>query len=707
MATLEKIRSKSVFLIIVIGVALLAFIVGDALTNSRNLFGDNTTVAKIGGDKIDYTEYQRKREELNNELEQARKTNPQAANYDTQMLAQLAVDQLVVEHLLNNSIKNLGIEVSGEQLRYYMMDNPVNQNIGTLIQQMQQAGLNVSTPQQAYEVIFNPKRNGLTDADVAPMQRAWLALEAETSEMIKRNTYQRLLTNTIRPNELDKRGIYEDYVASSDITVAFKPLTEADTKKYKASDSEIKKLYDSEKEMYKLDEPTKIVSFLAVNITPSEADRKEASRLAQETATSLRDSASGLAKGARAKGVSLERKEQRVSDLRAGALKDYLVRAPKDSVSIINNDMSGFTVVRMGARKSVVDSIQVNTVAVSGATLPAKVLARINAGTPIDTLMSLYKDSVQVQQNQWIPLYSSNGSTNAIEPAMLDSLTNAGGKFIPLMKAPQGTLYAQLIKKNAPVEVVEYEQASYRLNPSTRTVTAERDKLQKFLTRNNDAAKFAEAARKAGYNVSETQLSQSVPAVPLFTGAQRFYPNSRQVVRWVVMDADKGDISHIYESKEANAPALYVAAVTDEYEEYVPYTDKNVRASLEYRVKNSKAGDAYVKAASGKASPEQAAAAIGAPVQRVPDFRFGSTAQVNDLKVMGRIAGSRPGTFKVVKGDDGVYIFRVNRTGRDKAQYMADSYMQQYIQRHRPAFEKMLKGNKKYENKVYKFEAGD
>ena len=48
MATLEKIRSKSVFLIVVIGLALLAFIVGDALTNSRNIFGDETTVAKVG-----------------------------------------------------------------------------------------------------------------------------------------------------------------------------------------------------------------------------------------------------------------------------------------------------------------------------------------------------------------------------------------------------------------------------------------------------------------------------------------------------------------------------------------------------------------------------------------------------------------------------------------------------------------------------------
>ena len=52
MATLEKIRSKSVFLIVVIGVALLAFIVGDALTNSRNIFGDQTTVAKVDQDRL-------------------------------------------------------------------------------------------------------------------------------------------------------------------------------------------------------------------------------------------------------------------------------------------------------------------------------------------------------------------------------------------------------------------------------------------------------------------------------------------------------------------------------------------------------------------------------------------------------------------------------------------------------------------------------
>ena len=92
MATSEKIRSKSVFLIVVIGVALLAFIIGGALTNSQNIFGERTTIAKVGSTKIDFHDYQRKREELNNQLEEARRQNPaQFANFDTQVLAQLEI----------------------------------------------------------------------------------------------------------------------------------------------------------------------------------------------------------------------------------------------------------------------------------------------------------------------------------------------------------------------------------------------------------------------------------------------------------------------------------------------------------------------------------------------------------------------------------------------------------------------------------------
>ena len=63
MATLEKIRSKSVILFTVIIVALLAFILGDALTSSRSFFGPGTTAAEISDRKIDIQEFNRQVEQ--------------------------------------------------------------------------------------------------------------------------------------------------------------------------------------------------------------------------------------------------------------------------------------------------------------------------------------------------------------------------------------------------------------------------------------------------------------------------------------------------------------------------------------------------------------------------------------------------------------------------------------------------------------------
>ena len=246
MATLEKIRSKSVLLIVVIGLALLAFIIGDAITNSRNLFGDQTTVAKIGGKKIDYTDYIRKREELNNQVEQGRRQNPQQyANFDAQMLSQAALDQLVAEALIDEAAENAGIQTSSSQLTYYVLQNPVNPRISEIMQQLNASGHGVSTPTQAYEIVFNPTRNGLTEAEMSPFQRAWVAMEQETSQMIKRNTYQRLLMGTVKANELDKKSLYNDYINTRNIEFAFVPYGQIDEEKYVADDASIRAEYEN------------------------------------------------------------------------------------------------------------------------------------------------------------------------------------------------------------------------------------------------------------------------------------------------------------------------------------------------------------------------------------------------------------------------------------------------------------------------------
>lgn len=713
MATLEKIRSKSVFLIVIIGVALLAFIVGDALTNSRNLFGDHTTVAKVGSTKIDYTDYQRKREELNQQLEQLKQQNPQQyANFDSQVLAEMAVEQLVSEKLLDNGVEALGIESSPEQLRFYVLENPINREaLSNILSQLNAAGVSVQTPAQAYEVIFNPTRNGLSEEQAKPFQNAWVAMEEQTKQLIKRQKYQQLIVGAVKANDLDKKAIYNDYVATNNVSLAFRPYGTLDEKKYPVSDAEIKAAYDEDKSLYEVNEPTKEVSFIAINIAASDADRKAAEQLAQATLKALNDSASaGLPANIKKDGVVMTRHDVRMSDIAAGPVKTFISGASAGEVSMISQNLRGFEIVKMGKRSYEVDSIQLNLVQVVGDALPAKVASRLNAGLPIDSLSKAFSaDSVFGQKEQWIPLFTEEGPTNAISSSQLDSLRSASGKYMTLMSTPQATVLAKVVSQKPAKEVVEYEQYSYQLNPSAKTVNDEIAKFEAYLAKNNTAELFTKNAGAAGYNVQKFQFTQSTPAVPRIMGYNQYFPESRQVVRWVMMDGEPGQISHVYESKDAANPMLYAVAVDSEYDDYVPVTNADVKSYLTEKVRRQKAGkDLVEQYKKGGNTLAGVAKAMGVEPRVLAEFRLSRGMGVNDTKLLGRIAGSKADKkLVVVAGEDGVYAFTVNSKGKANMPYNEANYEQQYYQLVSPNMDAMLRGADKVVNSAYKFEGGE
>lgn len=718
MATLEKIRSKSVFLIIVIGVALLAFIIGDALTNSRNILGDHTTVAKVGGTKIDYTDYLRQRETLNNRYEEARRQNPdQMANFDMQLLPQMALDQLIQETVLNNASDKAGIRSSANLLRYYMLENPRNQNVMELMQSLQGAGIAAQTPAQAYDIIFNPKRNGLTDAQVEPLQRAWLAAEKETETQIRQMIYQRLLMGTVRSNELDRKALYNDYVTTQQVDMAYLPFGNLTEKEYPVSEKDLKAAYDKEKKLFAVDQDTRDIAFIAVTVNPSDADRKACSALADQTVKYMSENPGALSKEIKKEGVSLSHHALRASDIPAGALKDFVVSgtgadsvSTNNNVALVNMGVGGFTVVRRGTTTTAIDSIQLNIVSTATEDLGKKVMAALNGGLKADSLINRYStDSVSSQLNQWIPLYTADGATNAISTQQLDSLRNAGGRFIALQSGPQGALLAQVVKQNAPVTIYDYEEASYVLGPSNATMSAEREKLEKFLATNNDAQKFIAAATKAGYSLQEYTVTASTPAIPRFQGMNQYYPDSRQVMRWIMIDAEENTVSHIYESKNPTSPVLYAAAVKYIYDDFKPMRNNDVRTYLSDKIRREKAGDKLAqKFSKNTQSLQSAAGAMGVNVTNIPSFRFGHNAGVNDAAVTGKISGTQANKKVILaKGLDGIYVYQVMGTKKENFPFNDQMYEQQYNQLINMDWISMLIGTGKVKNNIYKFEGGD
>lgn len=709
MATLEKIRSKSVFLIVVIGVALLAFIVGDALTNSRNIFGDQTTVAKVGSIKIDYTEYQRKREELNNQYEEARRRNPQQfANFDTQQLGEMALEQLIQQTVIDNAAKKAGVKSSANLLRYYMLENMGNPKVQELMQSLQQSGLAAQTPAQAYDIIFNPKRNGLTEAQVEPMQRAWLAAEKETDQQIAEQIYQRLLAGTVKANDLDMKALYNDYVNTKSVDYAFLPFGNLNEKEYPVTDAELKAKYDEIKGRFAVDEETKEIGFISVTVTPSDKDIAAAKALADQTVAYMNKNAGPLSKELKKEGVSMSRHTVLAADIPGNVRSS--VTAGGDSARLAYNNSQGFGVVRVLSTKQEVDSVQVTLVQAATEDCGRRVLSALNAGLPADSIGTKFSpDSVMAQPDQWIALYDADGATNAIPAEQLDTLRQAAGKYVSIVSGPQGMVIAKLVKQNAPKTVYEYDEASYVLGPSNATLNDERGKLEKFLAQNTDAKKFMANASKAGFNVQNFTVTASLPAVPRFAGMNSYYPDSRQVMRWVMIDGETDAVSHIYESKNPTAPLLYAAAVTSEYDDYAPLSNKDVKDYVTGLVRSEKAGKKLVdKFSKNTQSLQSAAQAMGVQVQSNTQFRFGRNMGVGDPEVTGKIYGT-PANKKVVitSGQDGVYVYQVMGQNTEKFPFNEQQYQQQYYQLVNPNMFELIKGDRKVKNNIYKFEAGD
>lgn len=147
MATLEKIRSKSVLLLVIIGAALIAFIIGDFFTSGRTLFGTGDTVAKVGSQKISISEFQRQMEQANQQAQAS------GQKIDQAMLQQQVLNGMIAEKLFNEEIEKLGLTVTDEELSQAMLGSG-SAALSAMI--AQQTG--IESAATFHDMAFNPTK---------------------------------------------------------------------------------------------------------------------------------------------------------------------------------------------------------------------------------------------------------------------------------------------------------------------------------------------------------------------------------------------------------------------------------------------------------------------------------------------------------------------------------------------------------------------
>ena len=119
MVRLENIRNRSGLLLVVIGFAMLAFILTDLMSSSNGAVSTDLVLGEVGDEEIDYQAFEQRVQQA---LEVQRASNP-SVNVD--QVRNSVWSQVVRETIFSNQYNNLGLEVSSSELFDMVQgDNP-------------------------------------------------------------------------------------------------------------------------------------------------------------------------------------------------------------------------------------------------------------------------------------------------------------------------------------------------------------------------------------------------------------------------------------------------------------------------------------------------------------------------------------------------------------------------------------------------------
>ena len=241
MAVLDKIRSKGVLLVGAVGLALLAFIVGDFLNSGSSYFNKSKeTVAKIVGEDINIKDYTASIDQMT----EVYKIETGKSELNEEMMTQLRAsvwESMVNEKILNAEAKKLGLAVSKEELS----DRCIGNNIHPLIQQRRTfAGENGQFSRPLLVQFLNSLEQAPANEEMkqqlAKAKSYWMFWEKTVKNSILQEKYTALISKAVVANSLDAKMSYQDRKTSVDVAYVVQPYYTVSDSAVTVSKSEIK-----------------------------------------------------------------------------------------------------------------------------------------------------------------------------------------------------------------------------------------------------------------------------------------------------------------------------------------------------------------------------------------------------------------------------------------------------------------------------------
>ena len=558
MATLQKIRSKGPLLLIVIGLAMLAFILGDAWKIIRPNQGVQY-VGSIDGEDITAMDFQHELEIYTDVVKFANQVQDLTEAQQNQIKDDVW-STIVRDRILSKETEALGLQVTDAELMEtiergnapMLQNTPFNNEEGKFDADLLKNFL------AFYEEL---DRDAMSAEEINYYQglyNYWIFVEKNVKTDLLYSKYQALVNGAIVSNPVSAKNAFENRIKRTDVLIASLPYSTVADADVKVTTADVKAVYNESKEaLYNYSESRDIV-YIDYEIEPSQADREALAAEMNEVASQLEEDLDDYAAFMRRAGS--EETFSEVARQAKNLPEDVAIRL--DSVKVggvfgpyYNEDDDTYNAFKYLSTVNGYDSIQVKLMQVvmddeaAAAKRTDSIMNALKKGADFDAIAESYAQSAP---EQWL-------AADSYEPAVIDGDNAAYLNKVNSMKKGEvaslnvgmGTIIIKVLDTKTPVKKYNVAIVKHPVEFSEETSNNAYNKLSAFLSQNATVAEMRENAEDSDFRLL------------YYPGFQNYNYNvggvakSHEALRWA-FEANEGEVSRIYEVGDANDHLLAV-----------------------------------------------------------------------------------------------------------------------------------------------------
>ena len=648
MGLMTSLRNRAGLVIFVIGLAIVAFLLGDAINVGTPFWQrSQNEVGSINGEGIDYQQFNTQVDQANQMYQQQMggTVSPQMRGFAVQQVW----NQFLTQNLLTQEIDNIGLQVGKEELNSLLFgNNPSPQII--------QAFTNPQTGQFDKNYLAGVIEQAKTNPE---MNAQWEGLLASVKNERLNQKYTNLINNSIYTTSLEAEYDYNSRNKLANFKYVMLDYASVKDSEIKLTDADYKEYYDKNKNAFKNPEEIRTLEYVLFDAKPNSADTAlvlgEIQKLKTELQASTNDSSFVTINSENKYPVRYYTKGQL-----SPALDSVAFKTAAGTVVGPFLTQNVYEIAKVISVKNSPDSVNASHILINPATEGGVDKAMAKADSIKNLIQGGASFAALAVEFSADPNSKNNSGelgtvTRGMIPELEETLFESAAGDVKVVSTNFGVHVIKINRQigNSPIAKLAIVDKS--INSGKETTDAAYSKANQFFTAANKD-NFNDIAKQQ--NVEVLKNDRTVAMDNMLGGVEV----PRELVRWA-FEAKNGDVSDkVYETTDN----FIVARVTNIQPKGVQPLE-SVKTLIEPVVKNLVKSrmlkEKMNNALSGAGNIDQVAQKLGKNVQTVDNVVLANPVIPGiavENAVVGTVFGLQPNKpSKSIEGKQGVYAVQV------------------------------------------------